>query len=112
MNEPSTRYDVTVTVDRDGGDLPDPADFALAAAQAGSDRAASVVTAHTADQIISLVTVYSIDRPAAVAVALAVASEALKRPVVSTIRSRDRHSRLDAVVRRTGVPRCSSTRNC
>jgi hypothetical protein len=31
MNEPPLRYDVTVTVARDGGYLPDPAEFAVAA---------------------------------------------------------------------------------
>ncbi len=46
MNEPPSRYDVTVTVARDGGYLPDPAEFAGAAEQAASSRAASVVSAH------------------------------------------------------------------
>jgi hypothetical protein len=32
MNEPLNRYDVTVIVARDGGYLPDPAEFAAAAA--------------------------------------------------------------------------------
>jgi hypothetical protein len=39
--------------------------------------AVGVVTAHTAGQIISVVTVQAVDQPAAVAVALAVVSEAL-----------------------------------
>ena len=113
MTESPRRYDVTITVDRDGGDHPDPAEFAVAAGQAAStpnrvrvsgrcqrsgslsrsrrvaaaaekaasSRAASVVSAHTAEQIISVVTVRTADRPAAVAVALAVVSEALRRPV-------------------------------
>jgi len=38
------------------------------------------VSAHTAEQIISVITVEMADRSAAVAVALAVVSEALKRP--------------------------------
>ena len=78
------RYDVTVTVARDGGHLPDPAEFAVAAGQAASSRAASVVSAHTAGQIISVVTVETADRAAAVAVA--VVSEALKRPAASPSR--------------------------
>lgn len=86
MNEPSTRCDVTVTVDREGGYLPDPAEFAVAAEQAASNRAASVVSAHTAEQIISVVTVQTADRSAAVAVALAVVSEALRRPAASPSR--------------------------
>jgi hypothetical protein len=80
MNE-LRRFDVTVTVARDGGSLPSPAEFALAAELAASRRAASVVSAHTAAEIISVVTVRTPDRPAAVTVALAVVSEALRRPV-------------------------------
>jgi hypothetical protein len=38
------------------------------------------MSAHTAEQIISVVTVQTADRSAAVAVALAVVSEALKCP--------------------------------
>ena len=49
-------------------------------------RAASVVSAHTAEQIISVVTIQTADRPAAVAVALAVVSEALRRPAASPSR--------------------------
>ena len=86
MNEPPSRYDVTVTVAREGGCLPDPAEFAVAAGQAASSRAASVVSAHTAGQIISVVTVETADRSAAVAVALAVVSEALRRPAASPSR--------------------------
>ena len=86
MYEPPSRYNVTVTVARDGGCLPDPAGFAVAAGQAASSRAASVVSAHTAGQIISVVTVQMADRPAAVAVALAVVSEALRRPAASPSR--------------------------
>jgi hypothetical protein len=44
------------------------------------------VSAHTASQIISIVTVLAADQPAAVAVALAVVSDALKRPVASSTR--------------------------
>ena len=81
MTELARRYDVTITVNRDGGHLPNPAEFAVAAEQAASARAASVVSAHTAGQIISVVTVQAADQPAAVAVALAVISEVLRRPV-------------------------------
>ena len=48
MTELPRRYDVTITVDRDGGDHPNPAEFAAAAEQAASARAASIVSAHTA----------------------------------------------------------------
>jgi hypothetical protein len=81
MADSSSCYDVTITVDRDGGYLLGPAEFALAAEQAASARAASVMSAHTAEKIISIVTVQAADRPAAVAVALAVISDALTRPV-------------------------------
>lgn len=54
--------------------------------QAASARAASIVSAHTAGQIVSIVTVLAVDQPAAVAVALAVVSDALKRLVVSPTR--------------------------
>ena len=44
----------------------------------------SIVSAHTAGQIVSIVTVLAADQPAAVAVAMAVMSDALKRPVASS----------------------------
>jgi len=42
------------------------------------------MSAHTAEQIISIITVETEDRSAAVAVALAVVSEALRRPAASS----------------------------
>ena len=86
MTEPPGRYDVTVTVARDGGSFPDPAEFAVAAEQAASSRAATVVSAHTAEQIISVIPVQPADWSAAVAVALAVVSEALRCPAASPSR--------------------------
>jgi hypothetical protein len=86
MTELLRRYDVTITVDRDVGDHPNPAEFAAAAEQAASAMAASIVSAHTASQIVSVVTVLAADQPAAVAVALAVVSDALKRPIASSAR--------------------------
>ena len=80
MTEPSRRYDVTITVDSDGRHHSNPAEFAVAAEQAASARSASIVSAHTAEQIISVVSVQAADQSAAVAVALAVVSEALRRP--------------------------------
>ena len=62
----------------------DPAESAVAAEQAASSRAASVVSAHTADQIISVVTVQTADRSSALAVALAVVPDVLRRPVASS----------------------------
>ena len=86
MTEAPRRYDVTITVDQDGGHHPNPAKFAVAARQAASARAASIVSTHTAGQIVSIVTVMAADQPAAVAVALAVVSDALRRPVSSSSR--------------------------
>ena len=47
MTELLRRYDVTITVDRDGDHLPNPAEFAMAAKLVASARAVSVVSAHT-----------------------------------------------------------------
>jgi hypothetical protein len=80
MTESPDCYEVTVTVDRDSDHLPNPAEFAVAAEQAASARSVSIMSAHTAEKIISIVTVQAADRPAAVAIALAVVSEALRRP--------------------------------
>jgi hypothetical protein len=66
--------------------FPTPPTFAVAAHQAALSRSASVISAHTAEQIITIVTVETSDWPAAVAVALAVVSDALRRPVASPSR--------------------------
>jgi hypothetical protein len=82
MYEPPSRYDVTVTVSRDqDGQLPDPVAFAVAADEAAWRRSASIVSAvsaHMDDRIISIVTVHAPDRYAAVTVARAVVSDALR----------------------------------
>lgn len=78
MYEPPVRYNVTITVARDSGQLPDPVTFAEAARQAAWRRSASIVGTHTADTIISVVMVDAPSRYAAVAVARAIASDALK----------------------------------
>jgi hypothetical protein len=57
MYQPPTRYNVTITVAREDGQLPDPVTFAAAACQAAWRRSASIVSAHTADTIISVITV-------------------------------------------------------
>jgi hypothetical protein len=78
MNKPPSRYDVTVRVAKDGGHpLPDPAAFTAAASRAASSVNASVLSAHTAEEIICIVGVAAPDRPSAVAVALAVVAGAL-----------------------------------
>jgi hypothetical protein len=62
----------------DDGHQPNPAAFAVAASRAASSRNASVVSGHTADEIICVVTVAAEDRPSAVAIALTVVADALK----------------------------------
>ena len=78
MTKPHSRYDVTIRVAEQDGYQPDPAAFAVIASQAASSRNASVVSAHTAQEIVCLVSVAAPDRPSAVAVALAVVAGALK----------------------------------
>jgi hypothetical protein len=77
MDKPPSRYDVTVRVAKDDGHLTDPAAFAVAASRAASTMNASVISAHTAQEIICVVGVAAPDRPSAVAVALAVLAGAL-----------------------------------
>ena len=81
MYEPPCRYNVTITVAREGARHPDPVRFAVAADRAAWRRSASIVSVHTADQLISVVTVHAPSRYAAVAVARAVVSDALKHQV-------------------------------
>ena len=78
VHEPLGRYDVIIRVARDGGQLPDPVVFAVAADQAASRRSASIISVHAADAIISVVTVTAPSQYAALAVARAVVSDALK----------------------------------
>jgi hypothetical protein len=86
MTDLLRRYDVTITVDKEGGDYPNPAEFAMAAERAASARATSIMSVHTASQIVGIVTVLAVEPPAAVAVALAVVSDALRCPAVSSTR--------------------------
>jgi hypothetical protein len=78
MDKPPSRCDVTVRVAKDDGYSPDPATFAAAASTAASTRNASIISAHTAEEVICVVCVAALDRPSAVAVALAVVADALK----------------------------------
>jgi hypothetical protein len=78
VNKPPGSYDVTVRAAGDDGHLTDPAAFAAAASRAASTMNASVISAHTAQEIICVAGVAAPDRPSAVAVALAVVAGALK----------------------------------
>jgi hypothetical protein len=65
MHEPPHQFDITVTLARDGGCVPGPAEFAATAQQAASHKNASAMTAHTAEKIISTVTVQTAGRSCA-----------------------------------------------
>ena len=78
MSTSGRRYNVTITIAREDGRLPDPVSFAAAAGRAAWRRSASIVSAHTVGHIISVVTVHAPGRYAAEAVAWAVVSDALK----------------------------------
>ena len=85
VHEPPGRYDIIIRVARYGGQLPDPVTFAVAADQAAARRSASIISVHTADTIINVVTVTAPGRYAALAVARAVVSDALKLQAPSPI---------------------------
>ena len=70
--------DKVVRIAKDDGHHSDPAAFAVAASWAASSMNASVISAHTAQEIICVVGVAAPDRPPAVAVARAVVAGALK----------------------------------
>ena len=78
MYETPSRYNITVGVATTDGQQPDPAAFAIAASQAASGKNATVVTAHTAREVICVVSVAAPDRASAVAIALAVVAAAVK----------------------------------
>lgn len=78
MDELPRRHDITIRVAKEAGHHPDPAAFAVAASRAAAGRNASIVSAHTAEEIICVVSVPAAGRPDAVAVALAVVADALK----------------------------------
>ena len=78
MDKPPSRYEVTVRITKDDDQPADPAAFAVAVNKAASSRNASVVSAHTAEEVICVVCVAVPDRPSAVAVALAVVADALR----------------------------------
>jgi hypothetical protein len=87
MNEPLSRYDVTVTAGCDGGSRPGPAAFTAAAEDAARGRSASIISAHLADKVIGIVTVTAPDRSAAVAVARAAVSGAAQRRSIEALKA-------------------------
>ena len=83
MNEPPRRHDITIRVATGLGRHHDPAAFAVAASRAAAARDASVLSAHTAEEIICVVSVPVATGPEAEAVALAVVAGALKAEEVA-----------------------------
>ena len=77
MDKPHDRW-LSPSESPDDGHPLDPATFAVAASTAASSGNASVVSAHTAEEIICVVCVAPPDRPAAIAVALPVVADALR----------------------------------
>jgi hypothetical protein len=102
MRELPSRYNVTVTISGNDGRLPDLISFAQAADEAAWRRSASIVSAHTNDRIISIVTVHAPDPYAAETVARAVVSDALKRQGLSADPLAG-HARLQAETQRTSA---------
>ncbi len=78
MNEPPRRHDITIRVAKEAGRHTDPAAFAAAASQAAAGRDARILSAHTAEEIICVVSVPAATGGHAVAVALAVVADALR----------------------------------
>jgi len=76
MNEPPRRHDITIRVAKEAGCHADPAAFTAAASQAAANRNASILSAHTAEEIIGIVTPAATG-PQAAAVALAIVADAL-----------------------------------
>lgn len=78
MNEPPRRHDITIRVAREAGRHTDPAAFAAAAGQAAAGRDASILSAHTAEEIICVASVPAATGPQAVAIALSVVADTLR----------------------------------
>jgi len=71
------RHDITIRFAKEAGRHADPAAFTAAASQAAANRNASILSAHTAEEIICVVTVAAVTVSQAVAVALAIVADAL-----------------------------------
>jgi hypothetical protein len=78
MNEPLRRHDITVRIATEARRQPDPAAFAVTASRAAAAQNASILTAHTAEEIICVVSIPAATGPEATAIALAVVAGALR----------------------------------
>ena len=88
VNEPPRRHDITIRVPAEPGSHPDPAAFAVTASQAAAAKGATILSAHTAEEIICVVSVPAATGPEAAAVALAVVADALKAGQAAPLPSR------------------------
>ena len=88
MNEPPRRHSITIRIATEAGHQPNPAVFAVTASRAAAARDASVVSAHTAEEIIRVVSFPADTGPEAAAIALAVVADALRagKPVTTPLR--------------------------
>src|SRR5947209_13888280 len=77
MDEPPRRHSITIRIATEARHQPNPAEFAVTASRAAAARNASIVSAHTAEEIICVVTVPGVTGPEAAAAALAVVADAL-----------------------------------
>lgn len=77
MNEPPKHHGITIRIATGAGHQPNPAVFAVTANRAAAAKNASIVSAHTAEEIICVVTALGVTGPEAAAVALAVVADAL-----------------------------------
>jgi hypothetical protein len=75
MNEPPRRHDITIRIATEPGRQPGPAASAVTASRAAAAQNASILTAHTAEEIVSILAATG---PEATAIALAVVAGALK----------------------------------
>jgi hypothetical protein len=78
MNEPPRRHDITIRVATEAGRQPDPAAFAVTASAAATARNASILSAHTAEEIICVVSIPAATGAEASVIAVAVVADALR----------------------------------
>ena len=91
MNEPPRRHDITIRVPAEPGSYPNPAAFAITVSHAAAARCASILSAHTAEEIC-VVSVRAATGPETAAVALAM------WPTPSRPTGRRRHSAGERIV--------------
>jgi len=78
MDERLRCHDITIRVATEAGCQPDPAAFTVRASQVAAARNASILSAHTAEEIICVVSVPVATRAEASVIALAVVADALR----------------------------------